>query len=85
MRDVNRATYAFKDHARDVAEDLAHKARDFSDRAASTLNETAERASDAIDELREHQRESLQENPVALGFAAMAVGAALALALSRRD
>jgi len=84
MRGVNRATYALKDRASDVAGDLAQQARDLGDQAASTWNEAADRAADALSELNEHQRESLRENPVAVSFAAMALGAALALALNRR-
>ena len=85
MRGMNRATYAFTDKATDVAGDLAQQALDLSDRAASAVNETADRAAHALSDINERQRESLRENPLALSFAAMAIGAALALALSRRD
>ncbi len=84
MRGVNRATHDFTDRASDVAGDLAHRAKDFSDQAASTLNEAADRASVAFADLNQHQREALRENPVAVSFAAMALGAALALAMNRR-
>jgi hypothetical protein len=88
VRSMNRATHAFTDKAMDVADDLAHQARDFSEQAAVAFNETADRAAIALSEINEHQRESLREslreNPMALSFAAMALGAAIALALNRR-
>ncbi len=85
LRDVNRATYAFGDRAADLAGDLAQQARDLGDQASATLNEAADRASVVVAEFNEHQREAVRESPLAMGFAAMAVGAALALALSRRE
>ena len=68
-----------------AADSLTQQARDFSDQASVVFADVADRTSKAIAEFSEHQREAVRDNPVAMGFAAMAVGAALALALSRRD
>lgn len=84
VRDVNRAAYAFQDRASDVAGDLAQQARDLRGQAGDVLTEVADRTSVAIDRFNENQRESVRENPLAMGFAAMALGAALALAFKRR-
>jgi len=84
VREVNRATHAIGDRAVDIAADLAQQARGLGDQAATSLTHAADRTAVALADLNERQGEALRENPVAMSVAAMALGAALAVALRRR-
>ena len=84
VREVNRATHAISDRAADIAADLAQQARGLGDQAATSLTHAADRTVVALADLNERQGEALRENPVAMSVAAMALGAALAVALRRR-
>jgi hypothetical protein len=84
VRGVNRATHAIGDRAADMAADLAQQARGLGDQAATSLTHMADRTAVALADLNERQGEALRENPVAMSVAAMALGAALAVALRRR-
>ena len=84
VREVNRATHAIGDRAADIAADLAQQARGLGDQAATSLTHAADRTAVAVADLNDRQGEALRENPVAMSVAAMALGAALAVALRRR-
>ena len=84
VREVNRATHAIGDRAADIAADLAQQARGLGDQAATSLTHAADRTAVALADLNDRQGEALRENPVAMSVAAMALGAALAVALRRR-
>ena len=90
VQEANRATHALGGRAAELAErarhaagDLAHQARVMADQTAETLAEAMDRTGQPLFESERGGRDAIREHPLAIGVAALAVGAALGLALRR--
>ena len=90
VQEVNRATHALGGRAAELAERARHAAVDLAEQAREMADETTEAIAHAgdrtvlslADGLGEG-RDAIREHPLAIGVAALAIGAALGLALRR--
>ena len=92
IQEVNRLARDAADRAaqialetREQALDLAAQTREIGTQAAQGLSDVADRTVDALSDFADDQREQIRENPLAMGIAAVALGAALGVVMSRRD
>ena len=91
VQEANRAAHVLGGRAWDMAErarhaaaDLAHQAREMADHTAETLAHAGERKGLGLATMEGEGRDAIRDNPLVFGFAALAIGAAMGLAL-RRD
>ena len=90
VQEVNRVTHALGDRAAELAErarqaaaDLADQARVMADQTVESLAHGRDGQSLALVDGGGDSRDAIRENPIAIGVAALAIGAALGLALRR--